>query len=59
MAKTGTQGQWVINEYVLGDGMTLNTNFNKLETATFITKRQSQLISRISECFHFSFRQNN
>lgn len=43
MAKTGTQK--VINEYVLADGITISTNFSKLETATFMTKRQHQLIS--------------
>jgi len=35
----------VINEYVLADGMTISTNVDKLETATFMTKRQNQLTS--------------
>lgn len=35
----------MINEYVLADGMPISTNVNKLETATFITKRQNQLAS--------------
>lgn len=30
---------------VLADGMTISTDVNKLETATFMTKRQNQLRS--------------